>query len=390
MSTPNLPKPSPKFLPSRQTLRKHKTSIRRALSRDKLLLWMVVVPMLFSMVYFVILAKDRYVSESLAVVKRADDSSAVNLTLSSLVGGGSATVKEDALLLQQYILSPDMFKKLDQKLDLKQAFAKSGLDLLQRLPQDAVFEDAYQYYLSKVSVSFDDKTGVLTIRTQGFGPTFARQFNQAVLTESEVFLNELSQNISRTQIKEAQQDVTRTYAALQAAERDLLQFQNKNRLIDPQIQIEATSKLVAELQAKKAQLEADRNNLRTYLNDGTPQIKAAQSAIDAIDAQIKKEESKLTSSDNKKLNEKMLQFTELKSRVAFAGDLYKLALTSLEKSRAEINRTSRVLAVVSQPTQADLAYYPRTLYSLATILLISLLLYGFAKVVVSIIRDHRI
>ena len=58
MSTPNLPKPSPKFLPSRQTLRKHKTSIRRALSRDKLLLWMVVVPMLFSMVYFVILAKD--------------------------------------------------------------------------------------------------------------------------------------------------------------------------------------------------------------------------------------------------------------------------------------------------------------------------------------------
>ena len=351
---------------------------------------MVVVPMLLSVVYFVILAKDRYVSESLAVVKRADDSSAVNLTLSSLVGGGSATVKEDALLLQQYILSPDMFKKLDQKLDLKQAFAKSGLDLLQRLPQDAVFEDAYQYYLSKVSVSFDDKTGVLTIRTQGFGPTFARQFNQAVLTESEVFLNELSQNISRTQIKEAQQDVTRTYADLQAAERDLLQFQNKNRLIDPQIQIEATSKLVAELQAKKAQLEADRNNLRTYLNDGTPQIKAAQSAIDAIDAQIKKEESKLTSSDNKKLNEKMLQFTELKSRVAFAGDLYKLALTSLEKSRAEINRTSRVLAVVSQPTQADLAYYPRTLYSLATILLISLLLYGFAKVVVSIIRDHRI
>ena len=77
MSTPNLPKPSPKFLPSRQTLRKHKTSIRRALSRDKLLLWMVVVPMLFSMVYFVILAKDRYVSESLAVVKRADDSSAL-------------------------------------------------------------------------------------------------------------------------------------------------------------------------------------------------------------------------------------------------------------------------------------------------------------------------
>ncbi|WP_051940257.1 hypothetical protein [Stenoxybacter acetivorans] len=393
MAKLNLPKPKfnvpANVRTSTKWAKKRQASLWRWVRKDKLFLWLVLIPFLLSTVYFVIFAKDRYVSDSLVLVKRADDSGGMDLTLSMLVGGGNATVKEDALLLERYILSPDMFKKLDEKLNFQEAFKKSGADLFQRYPQDTIFEENFAYYLSKISVLFDEKTGVLTIATQGFTPTFARQFNRVLLQESEAFLNELSNTITRNQITEAQDAVHRTYAELQNAETSLLQFQNKNKLIDPQIQIESTSRLIAELEAKKAQLETDKNNLSTYLNDNTPQIRAAQSAINAINAQIRKEQAQLTSGDNNRLNEKMLQFTELKGKVSFAADLYKLALGALEKSKNEVTRKSRILAVVSQPVMADEAFYPRKIYSLATILLISLLVYGLVKVVVSIIRDHR-
>ncbi len=360
------------------------------LKRNRLLALLVLLPFLLAVLYFGLLAKDRYASDSIVVVKRADDLGGANLNLGALLTGGSATMREDAMLLQQYILAPDMLKKLDAKLDFKTAFAASGWDLFQRLPKNVSFEDYLDYYRSKISVGFDEKTSVLTISTQGFTPEFAQQFNQAVLAESESFINELSHKISREEMLFANQEINRAYGQLQGAKETLLTFQNDNNLVDPQVQIEATSRLVAELQAKQAQLEAELTNYLSYLNDDTPQIKAARSAIESIQAQIEKERATLTSSDDEQLNQKMFEFEELKAKVAFEGDLYKLSLTALEKARVEAARKAKSLAVVSQPYLAEDARYPRRLYMLLTVLLVSLLVYGLTKVTLSIIEDHKI
>ncbi len=360
------------------------------LKRNRLLALLVMLPFLLAVLYFGLLAKDRYVSESIVVVKRADDLGGANLNLGALLTGGSATMREDAMLLQQYILAPDMLKKLDAKLDFKTAFAASGWDLFQRLPKDVSFEDYLDYYRSKIGVGFDEKTSVLTISTQGFTPEFAQQFNQAVLAESESFINELSHKISREEMLFANQEINRAYGQLQGAKETLLTFQNDNNLVDPQVQIEATSRLVAELQAKQAQLEAELTNYLSYLNDDTPQIKAARSAIESIQAQIEKERATLTSPEDEQLNQKMFEFEELKAKVAFEGDLYKLSLTALEKARVEAARKAKSLAVVSQPYLAEDARYPRRLYMLLTVLLVSLLVYGLTKVTLSIIEDHKI
>lgn len=358
--------------------------------RNRLLMAVVLLPLLLAIVYFGLLAKDRYVSESMVVVKRADDMNIGNLSLGSLLGGGSASTKEDALLLQQYIMSPDMLQKLDERLDFKTAFANSGWDVLQRLPKKASFEDYLAYYQAKVAVVFDEKNAVLSITTQGFTPAFAQQFNQAVLAESERFINELSHKINREEMLFANQEINRAYGQLQEAKETLLAFQNDNNLVDPQVQIEATSRIVAELQTKQAQLEAELTNQLTYLNDDTPQIKASRSAIDSIKQQIEKERATLTSSDNEQLNQKMFEFEELKAKVAFEGDLYKLSLTTLEKSRIEAARKAKSLATISQPYLAEDARYPRRLYMLLTVLLVSLLVYGLSKVTLSIIEDHKI
>ena len=78
-----------------------------------------------------------------------------------------------------------MLAALDKQLNFREAFSHSGLDFLNHLSKDETAEGFLKYYKDRINVSYDDKTGLLNIQTQGFSPEFALKFNQTVLKESE-------------------------------------------------------------------------------------------------------------------------------------------------------------------------------------------------------------
>ncbi|WP_141111077.1 lipopolysaccharide biosynthesis protein [Chromobacterium haemolyticum] len=339
--------------------------------------------------YFVLIAQDRYVSESKVIVKRAGDGGD-DLKLSTLLGAGAPTVREDAMLLQQYIHSPDMLQRLERRLEFKQAYRAAGLDWPHRLSASASKEETLAFYRNKVGVLFDDKTSLLTIRSQGFTPQFAQGLNLAILQECERFINGLSQTISRNELAFAQQETERAYQALNAAKEALLRYQNSHGQLDPVAQAQAAGQLLAELQAKQAQLETELRNLQSYLQSDAPQITALTGALAALKAQILHEKSKLAAPEDGRLNRQAAQYQELKAKADFQADLYKLALTALEKSRVEASHKRKSLAVVSSPQLAEDAEYPRQFHTLATLLIVCSLLYGCARLALSIIEDHKI
>lgn len=363
----------------------------RPLQRDKLAALLIALPLLLTSLYFFTLSQDRYVSEAKVVVKRGADDKAGSLDLGMLLGSGASTLREDAMLLQQYIHSPDMLARLDQALNLKQAFGQpAGWDWLYRLPAGAAREDVLDYYRNRVEVQFDDKTSLLVIRSQGFTPEFAQKLNHAILAESERFINELSHKISREDMAFAQREVDNAYAELSQAREKLLAYQNRNGLIDPHAQAQAAGQLVAELEGKQAQMEAELRNLQSYLQGDSPQVASARNALDALKTQIVHEKAKLASPDDDKLNRKASQFQEIRSWVEFRTDLYRLALTALEKAKVAAAHKQKSLAVISSPQFPELAEYPRRLYTLASLLLIATLLYGITRLALSIIEDHKI
>ncbi|MCD4498061.1 hypothetical protein [Chromobacterium vaccinii] len=364
--------------------------LRRA-SRDKLALLLIALPLLLTGLYFATIAHDRYVSESRVIVKRGSDDRGGSLDLGFLLGGNASTLREDAMLLQQYIHSPDMLARLDKTLNLKQAFAEpAGWDWFYRLPANATREEFLNYYRGRVDVQFDEKTALLVIRSQGFTSRFSQQLNQAILAESERFINELSHKISREDMAFAQKEVDYAYRELSRAREQLLSYQNRHGLIDPHAQAQATGQLVAELEGKQAQLEAELRNLQSYLQSDSPQVIAARNALDALITQVAREKSKLVSPDDDKLNRKTAQFQEIRAYAEFRTDLYKLALTALEKSKVASAHKLKSLAVISTPQLPEEAEYPRRLYVLGSLLLLCGLLYGTVRLTLSIIEDHKI
>lgn len=349
----------------------------------------VIVPMMLLIVYLAFFSQPRYVSESKVAVKRSDDLTSNNLNVGLLLGASNASSVEDAFYLKEYINSPDMLLALDKKLNFHHSFNESGWDFLNKLPQGESAEGLFRYYRSRISVTYDDRAGLLTLRTQGFSPEFALRFNREVLIESERFINELSHHIARDQLNFAEAEMEKARLRLKASKDELLAYQNSNDVLDPEAQALAANVLVNTLTGQKTQMEAELRNLLTYLRDDAPQVVSVRNAIDSMQAQIVSEKSKITAPQGEKLNHMAAEFEDIKSKVVFDNELYKLALTAIEKTRVEAARKLKVLSVISSPQLPQESTFPNTPYMIACWLLVCGLLFGTLKLLIAVIEDHR-
>jgi len=90
------------------------------------------------------------------------------------------------MLLRSYLLSVDMLNRLDKALGLRAHYSDSRRDLLSRLwSADISQEWFYRYFLSRVSVEYDDYSGVLVVRAQAYDPQTAHAIVSMLLEEGE-------------------------------------------------------------------------------------------------------------------------------------------------------------------------------------------------------------
>ena len=348
----------------------------------------VVLPFLIIVLYLAFFANDRYVSSSVLMVKQVGDTTVVDSSGVAALFGSVNTSSEDANVLKEYIHSRDMVEKLNQELNLRKAFSGT-LDPVFALPEDAAIEDVVQYFNRVVQAELNERTMILEVSSQGFSPEFSLILNKTILKNSESFINEISQSIAKEQQKFAEQQLVDATVQLKNAREQLLAYQNKNEIYDPEVQAKAVATIIASLQGNLAQLKTEQRTLLGYLNDSAPQVIAIRSQIASVETQISNENAKLTSPNNKKLNKSVADFEELKAQVSFATDVYKISIASLEKARLEASRKLKKLVIISSPRLAENALYPRKIYISISSLILLNILFGIGLLVHSVIREHK-
>jgi len=125
------------------------------------------------------------------------------------------------------------------------------------------------------------------------------------------------------------------------------------------------------------------------MRETAPAVISVQARVDALSKQLEQEKSRLTGVDKDAMNEVTARYMDVQTQAALASDLYKSGLISLEQARVEAYRKLKHLLVVSQPTLAEDAEYPRRLYNLATIGVLLCLLYGLLVMGLATLREHQ-
>lgn len=354
-----------------------------------LFLFLVIIPWEIITFYTIAIAKPRYVSESKIVVKQTNDNSVG--TGSGLVAllGGSSTSVEDSHYLTNYILSNDMIKKLDKTFNFRNHYHTNGTDFINELTAEPTQEELLEYFKRRVKVELDIATNILSIKTESFEPEYALKLNKALLEQSELFVNNISKKMAIEQTAFAEKQLSDAQVELEKAKNDVLNYQNRNQILDPESSARALNSLIAGLEANLSALRTEERQLLSYLNPTAPQVVSLRSQIKAVEQQVAQERAKLTSPTNNRLNSQALQFEQIKADAKFAEEKYKMALTALEKARLETARKMKNLIIISSPFKAEEALYPRKVYIIATSLVFLLIFYGFVQLILAVIRDHK-
>ncbi len=368
-------------------------NLLKSLTPARLQILVVAVPMAIAAVYFGLFAADRYVSISAVGLRSSAGETAALAGVATLLTGVSAPGREDTFYLRDYMTSLGLLKRLDERLGLRAHYEAPLRDPVFRLWGWSTQEDFLDYYRSRVTVTMDELSSALTVRTEGFDPQFAHKVNSVILEESERFVNDYSHRIARDNLAFAETELARAGQRLQKAKAELLTFQNKNQLLDPTAQAQASGVLTADLQAQISKSEAELRGMRTYLNEDAPQVTALRTQLRSLQEQLALERRRATSGDNDKRSERLnsmaVDFQGLQLQAEVALDAYKIALTAVEAARIESTRKLKSLVVIEPPSMPEKAEYPRRWYNLLTLLVGSLLLLAIVRLVLATIQEHQ-
>lgn len=373
-------------------LPRHLQESREPLSA-RMFKWLIRLVLILSVLvslYWIFFASERYVSEANLVLRKTDSISAAGTDLvSALLPSSSTPARPDQLLLREYLLSVDMLKMLDAKLDLRSHYSNKEHDIISRMWfQDASMEWFHRHYLSRVSVEFDDFAGVLRINVQAYDPEMAQAIANMLVHEGERYMNQLGHELASVQVNFFTQQVTQAQERYQQASRALLNYQNKKGILSPQAVAESINTIITGLETQRAQLQTKLASLPASLNENHPNILMLKQSLAAVDKQIAEEKAKLATPSGKTLSSSVEEFQRLQMQVTFAQELYSSSLIALEKGRLDAARMLDKVSILQTPTLAEFPMEPRRVYNVIVTLLIGLMLAGILKLLEGIILDH--
>lgn len=356
---------------------------------NRLFLGTVVVPTMLSIIYFGFIASDVYISESRFVVRSPERQTASPLGM-LLKGTGFSRSQDDTYTVQDYILSRDALKVLDDKLGIGKAFSSTKVDIFSRfsgLDLDNSFEALHRYYQNKVAMQLDSVSSISTLTVRAHTAEEAFRINQQLLEMSEILVNQLNERGRQDMIRFAADEVRNAENNSKKAALALSTYRNQKGVIDPEkqsaIQLQQIAKLQDELIATQAQL----TQLQTFTKDN-PQIPSLQQRVQNLRQEIGAETARVAGGDRSLAN-KAAEYQRLALDREFSDKQLGSALASLEQARNEAQRKQLYLERIVQPSKPDRAMEPRRLRAMLTTFILGMIAWGVLAILLAGVREHK-
>ena len=335
---------------------KDKPKDKKAIDHNKkvFFIYLIGLPVVFSLIYFYGIGRNRYFVRSDVVVRKSSNRSSSGFNLTNFLGSGNSGSLEDARFLITYLESPQVLSKLENLIDLKSVYKKKGLDFYTGLSKSASYAQKYDFFRKQISLTLNELSGILRIRTLGLDPNTAYKFNKFLIKEAEIFTNKLNQEVYKNQLDFLDNQVLKNSEKLKKANEELIIFQESFQVLDPQNEALQTGNIIASLEQELSKLKVELSSLkRSFVDQKAPEIVLLENQIVELQSQIQKERIALVNPKGRNLSNKISKLEELKLSKNYAYDLYISSLSTAEKTRIDSIQKQRFLAVISKPKEPE-------------------------------------
>lgn len=364
-----------------------RNGIERIFQANKLFWLTVALPTMMATFYFGFIAADVYISESRFVVRSPERQTASPLGI-LLKGTGFSRSQDDSFTVQDFMLSRDALRTLDENLKVREAFNKG--DIFSRFPGldwDDSFENMHRYYQKMVGVQLDSVSSIATVTVRAFGAEEAQKINQRLLEMSEVLVNRLNERGRQDMIRFAASEVTLAENKAKLAALALARYRNEKGVIDPEKQSAIPLQQIAKLQEEMIATKSQLAQLQLLAKEN-PQIPLLKQRIQILGTEIELESARVAGGV-RSLASKAAEFQRLALEKEFADKQLASALASLEQARNEALRQQLYLERIAHPNLPDAAMEPRRLRTVFAVFVLGLIVWGVLSMLIAGIKEHQ-
>jgi len=343
--------------------------------------------------YILFIETERYESNSIILLK--DLSKKQKIDFSSMFLGQTSSIVQDSKVLELYMRSNEMFEYIDAHYHLSSYYTGTKLDELQRLYTDtplpmyfASKENILKKYNQDLKVVYDEPSGTLLLRFSHIDAKTAQHILEDITKHSNTIINHFTQENAEVALNFIEQQVKKNRINFIYSIKKLIVYQNEHNTIDPRLDIERKSTILANLESDLIKNEIEYNSKLKTWNPNGKEMRMLEEIINNIKLSIVRVK-KYLASPNSNVNTNVFDFELLKSDMEFNKEIYRQTLINQEELKMEVRQNSKHLIVVSKATLPDYYRYPNKLWDLFTVFILLFFLYSIVNTILMLIEDHR-
>ncbi|WP_417248391.1 capsule biosynthesis protein [Celeribacter sp.] len=349
----------------------------------------VFLPTIIAGHYFYNIATPMYATDSSLVIKQAQSTSASG-GIGSLFSGSPLGTSQEAVTVQDYLMSKDAMLRLDRDAGFKAHFSSEAIDPIQRLPENPSNEETFKVYKKRVRIGYDPTEGILKMEVVAADPQTSTDFSNKLITYAEERMDQLTQRLRDDQMQGARESLEDAEAKMLAAQEQVVELQEQMGIISPDAE---TSAIMSQISGFETQLQEKKLQLQQLLDNQNPN----QARVDGVRGDIRRLENLVTElraqltqaqgpsgSLARITAELRMAEVELATRQAMVQQ----ALQSLEMARIEVNRQVSYLATGVSPVAPEDPAYPRKFENTLLALFLFSGIYLLASLTAAVLREQ--
>jgi len=338
---------------------------------------------------------EKFQSQSIVIIKDLSKQQTASM-LGSMLLGQSSSAMQDSKLLELYIHSMEMFSTLDKEHNLTDYYSGDNIDFIQRLSPNSILpmhtlnhENILKAYNGDITLVYDETSSTLNISYLHADPAMAQKIVQDIIKYSSLTLNRFEKENANVALNalvfQEQENKTLFIDSI----KKLIAYQNKHHTIDPNVDVQSKSTILATLEGELVQKEVEYKSKLSYLNKNVAEMKLLLGTLKHIKKSISQLKHEIAGEGKSELNQNVSNFELLKSEVDFNKERYKQTLIKLEETKVQVKQNAKNLIVVTKPTLATTYSEPKKFKDILTLMIILSFLYGIFTLLLTILKDHK-
>jgi len=307
--------------------------------------------------YIVFVETEKYESTSIIILKDLTQKQEVNL--GEMLLGKSSSTLQDSRIIELYMRSSEMYDYLDKKYQLTKHYSSADLDPKQRLYTDTLLpmhqvtnKNLLEKFNADLNIVYDDPSGTLTVSFIHTNPVVAKNILESMYARADEIINDFAKENAKVALQFIEDIRKENRKEFIVSIKKLIVYQNEHHTIDPSLDVERKSTILAELESELIKSEVDYSSKLKSWNPKGKEMQMLKETIRTLQKSISMVKRQMVGLNKEELNKNVFDFELLKSDMEFTKEVYRQTLINQEKLKLEVNQKSRHLLVVSKPSLA--------------------------------------